>query len=180
MIGQQHKPTKHDGHQQFLLGGPVFEFGPGWSVKTKKWFKKYVLGGNCALCRSSRYVLFFGLVILIFGGPQLKQLVSGPPKQTLTGQIKISETVQRGDSRIKLTRRALANYLAQFPDPVLTNGQKVFIETSLGQEITNDVFRTGVNVEFEIDDIESAIKKSKSLTPSQLQRWENAAKGVKF
>lgn len=191
MTDQQPKLLKDPEHNQVSglptipahteqTGGPVFEFGPGWGAKTKKWCKKYLLAGNCALCRNTRYILIAGVIILIAGWPQFKKMSNRQPQDSLTGQIKIAEIVQNGDSKIKLARRALSNYLAQFPDNTLTKGQKIFIETVLGQEIANNAFRAGANIEIAADDIESAIDKSKLLTPSQLQRWEAAAKGIKF
>ncbi len=171
-------------HQPKLLKestrGPVFEFGPGWGTKTKKWLKKYILASNCTLCRNARYILLAGIIILIFGGPWLKRLIGTPENTTLTGQIKIAEVVQSGDSKIKLARHILADYLAQSPATILSNGQKVFIETILGQKIDSNIFRAGANIEFASDDIKSAIAQSQSLTPCQLQRWERAAKLVKF
>lgn len=179
MTGSQPKLLKYPERQQ-ISGGPVFDFGPGWGAKTKKWFKKYILAGDCTLCRNTRYILIAGIIILIAGWPQFKKTSNRQPQDSLTGQIKIAEIVQNGDSKIKLARRVLSDYLVRFPDNTLTNGQKVFIETVLGQEIASDTFRTGANIEITTDDIKSAINKSKSLTPSQLKRWETSAKGVKF
>ena len=179
MVGHQLKLLRHPDRGR-PPGGPVFEFGPGWGAKIKKWSKKYLLGGNCTLCRVTRYVLLFGVVILVFGGPQLKEQFGKQHKQKLAGQIKIAEVVNVGDSRIKLARRALSDYLAKFPDPTLGNGHKVFIETTLGQELDDDAFRVGTSIDFVVDDIKSAIEKSRSLTPYQLQRWEDSARKVKF
>lgn len=174
------QPTNKQQHRQQHPSGPIFEFGPGWGHKTKKWLKKYILAGDCLLCRNTRYILIAGIIILIIGWPQFKKMSHRQPQDSLTGQIKIAEIVRTGDSKIKLARRALADYLAQFPDPALTNGQKVYIETVLGQEIDSNDFRTGNNIELSTNDIKSVITQSKSLSSSQLQRWEAAAKGVKF
>ncbi|MEK7151400.1 MAG: hypothetical protein AAB784_01640 [Patescibacteria group bacterium] len=177
----EHQPKLLDtkaSHQS--SNGPIFEFGPGWGAKTKKWLKKYILGGNCSLCRNTRYILLIGVIILIFGGPQLKNFVAKQPVNTLTGQIKITEIIQSGDSKIKITRKALSEYLIRFPNIKLTNGQKVFIETVLGQKIDDNSMRVGLSIDISFVDIESAIKASGSLTQSQLTRWEAAAKQVKF
>ena len=114
------------------------------------------------------------------GWPYFKKMAGQQQPEPLTGQIKISEVVQPGDSKIKLARRAMTNYLAKSPDVLLTNGQKVFIETILGQDLVNDTFKTGMNIEFPADTLKSAIEKSKLLSPSQLRYWEQAAQGVKF
>lgn len=185
MTDYQPKLLKHPEHQP-ALGGPIFEFGPGWGARTKKWFKKYIIASDCTLCRNTRYILLAGIVILIIGWPQFKKMPYRQPQNSLTGlastagQIKIAEVVQSGDSKIKLARRALSNYMAQFPELSLTNGQKVFVETVLGQKIASDIFLAGTNIEIATNNIKSAIDESKLLTPSQLQRWEAAAKGVRF
>ena len=179
MSDSRPKLLKNPERQQ-APGGPVFEFGPGWSAKTKKWYKKYILASNCSLCLKTRYVLLAGIIVLIAGWPQFKKMSNRQPQDLLTDQIKIAKIVQTGDSKIKLARRVLSDYLARFPDLSLTNGQKIFVETVLGQDITNDAFRAGANIEIAADDIKSVITRSKSLTPSQLQHWETAAKSVRF
>lgn len=179
MIEQQPKLLKDPGNQQ-ISKGPVFEFGPGWNVKTKKWFKKYILGGTCTLCRATRYVLLFGIIILLFGGAPWKQSADTPAKDSLKGQATIAEAVQGGDSRIKLARRALSDYLVRFPGPILSGGQKIYIETTLAQKVVSGALTVGTKIEFLVEDLKLAIEKSKSLTSSQLRRWEAAAKSVKF
>lgn len=179
MIAYQHKSPKPNNRQQTLSGGPVFEFGPGWGVKVKKWFKKYLIGGNCTLCRATRYVLLFGVLMLLFGGPQIKLFLNGQKQQALISETKITETAQLGDSKIKLARRALANYLGKFTDTTLTNGQKVFIETVLSQTITDEL-KPGTRIGFDFENIKNLIEQSRLLTPSQLQKWEDYAKKVKF
>ena len=177
-MSAKHQPQLVDNRQK--SNGPVFEFGPGWGAKTKKFLKKYALGGDCSLCRDTRYVLLAVIIILVVGWPYFKKMAGQQQPEPLTGQIKIAEVVQHGDSKIKLARRALTNYLAQSPDVSLTNGQRVFIETIIGQDIANDRFKTGTNIDFSADTLKSLIAKSKSLSPSQLKYWETAAKGIKF
>ncbi|MBI2063255.1 MAG: hypothetical protein HYT61_03425 [Candidatus Yanofskybacteria bacterium] len=159
--------------------GPVFEFGPGWGSKIKKWFKKYILGGHCTLCRATRYVLLFGLVLLVFGGPQLKSLLDSKKQQALISETRITETAQSGDSKIKMARRALTGYLNKFTDTTVTNGQRVFIETVLSQTITDEL-KPGAQIDFDFKSVETLIEQSRLLTPSQLQKWEDYAKKVKF
>ena len=177
-MSAKHQPQLVDNRQK--SNGPVFEFGPGWGAKTKKFLKKYALGGDCSLCRDTRYVLLAVIIILVVGWPYFKKMAGQQQPEPLTGQIKIAEVVQPGDSKIKFARRALADYLAESPDITLTNGQKVFIETILGQGITSDTFKTGASIEFPAETMKSAIAKSKSLSPSQLKYWEAAAKGIRF
>mgnify|MGYP001589209612 CR=1 FL=1 len=166
-------------HQQKLLktGGPVFEFGPGWGAKTKKWFKKYVLAADCPLCRNTRYILIIGLVFIIFFGPRL-ELWMNPKKQAPAQAAIIKVLVQKGDSKTKLARRALVDYLVKSPEE-LTGGQKIFIENILSRKITTGLKVNG-NIEFATEDIRSALNESKTLTPFQLQKWEEYSKRVSF
>ncbi len=179
MTEHQHKSVKHEHHQPIFLGGPVFEFGPGWGAKVKKWIKKYLFGGHCTLCRATRYILLFGLMLLIFGGPQLKSLLDSKKQQALIDENKITETVQSGDSKIKLARHALTDYLGKFSDTTITNGQRVFIETVLSQTITEEL-KPGILIKLDFENIKTLIEQSRLLTPSQLQKWEDYAKGIKF
>lgn len=180
MEAHRHFPKEKSERQpELLMGGPVFEFGPGWGVKVEKWFKKYILGGNCTLCRATRYVLLFGILILIFGGPQIRTFLDGQKQQALISETKITETAQLGESKIKLARRALADYLDKFAETTVTNGQKVFIETVLSQTITDEL-KPGAQVDFDFENIRTLIEQSRLLTPSQLQKWEEYAKRVKF
>ncbi|MDO8669676.1 MAG: hypothetical protein Q7K65_05275, partial [Candidatus Buchananbacteria bacterium] len=179
MTEHQLKLLKNVEHQQ-VSGGPIFEFGPGWGVKIKKWVKKYLFGGDCTLCRNTRYILLAGIIILIIGWPQFKSLINDKEQQALTiSETKITETVQLSDSKIKLARRALADYLDKFTDTNITNGQKVFIETVLSQTMTDEL-KLGTQIDFDFENIKTLIEQSRLLTPSQLQKWEKYAKSVKF
>ena len=180
------KPADSKHQQPHLVGssGPVFEFGPGWGAKSKQWLKKYILGGNCTLCRTVRYVMLFAFILLILLGPRFQSTDnsddSSDKESGVPTKAVIAETVIKGDSKIALARRVLTDYLSQFPDSTLTNGRKVYIETVLGQKISSGVFHAGASIEFLHDDIKFAIENSKLLSPSQLKRWEKAAKKVKF
>lgn len=162
------------------LGGPVFEFGPGWGHKTKKWFKKYILGGKCTLCKSTRYILLLGAIILIFGGPQLREYFDDRENQKLTGQITISEVVQTGDSKTHVARRAVTEYLKKSDDLTLTPGQRIFVEAKLIQSINNYDFRVGQTIEFDPEQIHLLGHEAESLSPATLQKWEKYAREVKF
>lgn len=158
-------------------GGPVFEFGPGWGTKTKKWFRKYILAADCSLCRNTRYILLAGVVILIFFGPYIQRLETQP-------EIKIPETmgviVGAGDSRTALARRAVTDYLADSGDLNLSAGQKVFMETKLVQFVADEVLRSGQIIEFEIEVIHNLGHEAELLSPAALKKWEEYAKKVKF
>lgn len=160
----------------YIAPGPIFEPGPGWGGKLKKWIKKYILGGDCSLCRATRYVLIFGIVFLLLMAPKINEKKQPTP----ITENNISEIVRPGDGRIHLARRMLANYLAQNTETQLLNGQKVFIETILSEAILKEAVRAGNKVEIETDEIKKAIGKSESLTASQLQKWGKYAEIVKF
>lgn len=161
--------------EPYQATGPIFEPGPGWGGKLKKWTKKYIFGWDCTLCRSFRFVLVFGVVFLLFAWPKLNT-----PKWTETARQNIvTETVRTKDGQTHLARRLLDKFLKQNAEMQLTNGQKIFIETVLREKVPTEL---GVGKEVSLDsgEIKIAIEKAKLLTASQLQRWEQYAKGVEF
>ncbi len=162
--------------EKYTAPGPMFEAGPGWGKKLKKWSKKYIFAWDCALCRAARFVVIFGLVFLIVIGPKI---YDKKEPQTAT-EKKISETIQPKDGTIHLARRILARYLAENTEIELTNGQKVFIETALSKEIPDELTHPGNTIEIGTEKIKTAIEKTNYLTPTQLQKWEKYAEGVKF
>jgi len=169
--------------QKLLNGGPVFEPGPGWGFYVKRWIKKYIFGGDCTLCRTTRYILLFGAILLIFFGTSIRSYIipNKNGQRSLENQNRdtITEIIRPGDSKTLLVRRAIADFLAESSDPSLTNGQKVFAETVLSQKVTADL-KPGASIEFSAEDLAEAIEKSKSLSPSQLLKWEGYAKGIRF
>lgn len=166
----------NDSESKYTASGPIFEPGPGWGIKLKKWVKKYALGGDCTLCRATRYVLVFGVVVLLLLIPPTNERRKTSP---ITAN-KVSETVQPRDGQTHLVRRILARYLAQNTELKLINGQKIFIETILRETIPNQLVRVGNEIEIEVGEIKKAVERSKSLTASQLQKWEKYAEGIKF
>jgi hypothetical protein len=162
--------------ESYMAPGPVFEPGPGWGGQLKKWSKKYILGGDCALCRATRYVLVFGVVVLIMAWPQLNQ-----PTRLVGENQKIVETVQPKDGKTQLARRILARYLSQNANPKLSNGQKVFVETILKEKIPDQaVKKIGSPVELSYDEIEKALGQAALLSSFQLKRWEAFSQKVSF
>lgn len=154
----------------------MFEPGPGWGGKLKKWFKKYAWGGSCALCRDTRYVLIFGIVVLLLLMPQINE-----KKKTLPAiEDKINEMVRPKDSQTHLARRITAKYLTQNMESELTAGQKVFIETVLRETIPNKQVWAGNRIEIEVGEIKKTIEKAKTLSASQLEKWEKYAERVEF
>lgn len=144
--------------------GPVFDEK---TIKPKSWY----------------FSLIIILLVLIVGGvlivknrfwPKIDESKNRPEN------ILISQLVERGDSYTLVSRHALAQYLKNHPDQTLTNGQKVFIEEKLRQTVKNVKLTVGLFVQFQIEDIQSAIQQSKELTPIQLEKWNEYAKGVLF
>lgn len=172
MTEQQNPPKNNEIQVKVISNGPVFEAGPGWGVKIKKWFGKYFF-------KAVLPVVIVVAVIYGIASRQTDNQTADEDKSPVSAQAAISQTINRGDSRIMLARRALAKYLEQSPQD-LTKGQKVFIETALGRAVSRPELKTGESLEFKIDDIKTALTKSKELSVSQLKRWEAAAQNVKF
>lgn len=142
-----------------------------------------VFDKKSAKSKSRYFSLIIILLVLIVGGvlivknrfwPKIDESKNRPEN------ILISQLVERGDSYTLVSRHALAQYLKNHPDQTLTNGQKVFIEEKLRQTVKNVKLTVGLFVQFQIEDIQSAIQQSKELTPIQLEKWNEYAKGVLF
>ena len=158
----------------YTAPGPIFEPGPGWGGRIKKWSKKYILGWDCSLCRATRFVLIFGIIFLILAGPRINN-----QEQVEVAKNTVTETVQPGDGQTHLARRLLAKFLGQNKEISLTKGQKVFIENVLSEKVPKALLVVGQNIPLDLKEIMSAIKEAKLLSPSQLQRWEKYAERVK-
>jgi uncharacterized protein YneF (UPF0154 family) len=161
-------PEEADNQIKLIAGGPVFESGPGWGFYVKKWLKKYFL-------KVFTPILVIIIAVGIFTARRGTENEKEPPvKET------IAVTIIRGDSRALLARKALAEYLKENPEE-LSNGQKLFIEETLRRKIINPKLVIGEVVEFNVENIESAIAQAKQLTIYQLQAWEELAKkaGIK-
>ncbi|MFA4818002.1 MAG: hypothetical protein WC608_04760 [Parcubacteria group bacterium] len=79
------------------------------------------------------------------------------------------ETAGKGDSRTKLARMALANYLEKNPDSTLTPEHKIYIEDYLRKNVPPQRVFVGTSLEFSKDLIQNAITKSKTLNDRQLK-----------
>ncbi len=127
-----------------------------------------------------RYLLIVAIVAIVgiagFFGIKRWSRTPSPVNQPAT----ISQTVMINDSQTKLARQALATYLGQQPDITLSNAQKLFIETTLAQAHKIPHLTVGSSVEFQISEIASLITQSQNLTASQIQKWSELARGVKF
>lgn len=166
---------KNEVEPKLIQSGPVFESGPGWGAKTKKWLNKYFY----------RVVLpIIVIALLVYGfknRPKSNREIGLSPSPKITAsQNVISQEVRKGDSRTLIARRALADYLQTATDVTLSAGQKVFVENKLSQLLANSALKVASNVEIKIDDIQAAITESQRLTKFQLQKWEEFAKKVKF
>ncbi|MFA7319359.1 MAG: hypothetical protein WC022_02060 [Parcubacteria group bacterium] len=89
------------------------------------------------------------------------------------------ETAVAGDGMTKLARKSLANYLEKNPDSALSVEHKIYIEDYLRKNVKNDKgVSIGTSVEFSKDLIKTAIEKSKTLSPKQLQNLHKYAARV--
>lgn len=171
-------PSGSNGPVSPSIGGPIFEFGPGWGTKIKRWLKKYVLASDCPLCRNTRYVLIAGVIILIFFRPQLKPFTN--QKEPVIATTTINTIVQKGDSKTTVARRILADYLKSSQDLSLSAGQKVFVETKMVKLMANVALQVGQTVELRIEDVHKLGHQAESLSPSALKKWEGYARHIKF
>ncbi len=79
------------------------------------------------------------------------------------------ETAAKGDSKTKLARRALADYLEKNPDASITKEQKIYIEDYLRKNVsTEGGVKIGTTMEFSKSLIQDAISRSKDLNENQL------------
>lgn len=167
MVNEQ--PKLLNGPDKRLFDGPVFDFGPGWGFYVKRWLGKYLF----------KIVLPALVVIVAMGIFVSRNEAENGEKTTANNEI-IKIAVLRGDSRALLARKALAEYLKGNPQEMLSGGQKLFIEETLRQKLTNPKLTVGEIMKFTIDDIKAAIAQAEQLTQFQLEVWEGYAKGIKF
>jgi len=139
------RPTSHP-------RGPVFEAGPGWGFRIRRWLGKKFLG--TILPSIVIIILAIGFFIVYKNHTAIKDKT--PEAKT------ISMTVMATDSKTLLARKALAEYLIKFPGDILTNGQKVFIEEIMRKKI-DGTLAVGALIEFGIEDIKTAIDQSLQL-----------------
>lgn len=98
-----------------------------------------------------------------------KQVISSIASSQET-ETSFIETAVSGDSKTRLARKALANYLEKNPDSALSAEHKIYIEDYLRKQVKHDGgVRIGTSVEFSKDLIKSAIESSKTLNEKQLQ-----------
>lgn len=167
-MSEQNKP--------YTTPGPIFEPGPGWGGRLKKWSKKYILGWDCTLCRTTRYVLVFGVLVLVVAWPKFHA-----PKPPVPEENKITETVELNDGKTQLARKILAKYLDQNTNLNPSKAQKVFMETVLREKIPDEATKKiGNEVGLGESEIEQVINLSNLLSPLQLKKWESYAQRVSF
>lgn len=151
---------------RLIKSGPEFEMRPGWGFKTGVWLRKY-------FWKTVAPILI--ILFIIYG---LSNRNSSPDENTElidsllpTVNEMISMTIKKGDSRTLLARNALVQYLADYPEN-LSGAQKLFIETTLSHNMPALPLKIGKSANFEINEIEILIVKSKNLSPAQLEKWE--------
>ncbi len=164
----QSNPKPLGGPASPSLGGPVFDFGPGWGFYVKRWFGKYL------------FKIVLPVIVLLVAMGIYVSSNEAENNDRMAAKDKIAVVVIRGDSRALLARKALAEYLKGNSQEILTGGQKLFIEEILRRKLTNPKLTVGEIIEFTVDDIKTAIAQAKQLTPFQLEVWERYARGIKF
>lgn len=149
-------------------GGLVFDFGPGWGFYVKKWFGKYL------------FKIVLPVIVLIVAMGIYASRNEAENNAKVAANEKITVIVAHGDSRALLARKALAEYLKENPQEILTGGQKLFVEEILRRKLTNPKLTVGEEIEFYLSDIKAAFSQSKNLSSYQLEVWENYARGIRF
>ncbi len=161
---------------KFTASGPVFEFGPGWGVKTKTWLRKYFLKVVVPVV-----ILILALILLTRGLDKLSekaQLIITPN----LNKSAIVLTVARGDSWPLLARKAITEYLGQNPDKNFSSGQKLFAEEKLRVQLAvAKSLKTNQQITVSNGEIQSALDQSLLLNKYELVIWNNYAQkaGIK-
>ena len=146
--------------QQTSLVGPIFD--------KKPLDKKYLIGGLL--------LVVFLVVFFILRARDSREITEGNKESIAV----ISIEVARGDSYVKLSRKATTAFLAKYPEQSsLSVGQRIFIEEKLRRQLSGGLV-IGEGVEFREDQIRTAIEQSYLLSGFQLHQWEKYAKGVRF
>jgi len=166
------KDETEKSQQKVLPSGPIFEPGPGWGFYVKRWFKKYFF-------KAVLPVLIIIGVIGIFAVRKGTENEKAITNKKIADNQKISITIIKGDSRALLARKALIEYLKETSE-TLSKGQKLFIEEMLRRKLNNPKLIIGEVVEFNIEDIKTAVAQAKQLTQFQLQKWEELAEKAGF
>lgn len=157
--------------------GPIFESGPGWGAKVKTWLGKYFY----------KIVLPIIIIALIVYGIAFRnrsdQNVENNPLETQWPQYfegEISQIIEKGDGKVFVARKAIAQYFSLHSDESATPAQKMYLETILAKNI-NDRLIVGNTIIFYEADIQAELGNSKNLTPGQVQKWDAYARqaGVK-
>lgn len=153
--------------KKYSASGPIFEPRPGWGGQLKTWSEN-----------NWRWVLPAILLVTLLSvmGHYL-----ATPKQESVDSITTPSptpfrdfmhiTVNRGDSRTTLARRALMLYLTANPEISLSPEQKLHAENLLVAKIPADQMIAGTKLEFNPNDIVEAITAAEKLTPSQLAKY---------
>lgn len=168
MPEQKNSPNKSN--------GPVFEAGPGWGEKTKNWMSKYFY--KVVLPAIVVVLVAYG-IISRNGSPEISspEITNEPILQSAS----ISQVIKAGEGKINVARRAVEEFAKLNTEEALSAGEKVFLETTLAQDVSASAFKAGQTIEFGIDAIRDAISKFKTLSASQIQKWDYYARraGIK-
>lgn len=157
--------------------GPVFESGPGWGAKIKTWLGKYFYKVILPII----IVFLVGYGIIYRDRSELND--DNFPLETQSPQYlegNISQVIVKGDGKINIARKAITQYFSSHPEEPATLAQKMYLETVLAKTIDSDLI-VGNTVTFYEADIQAEFANAKTLTASQIQKWEAYARkaGIK-
>ncbi len=157
-----------NGPDKISFDGPVFDFGPGWGFYVKRWFGKYLFK-----------IVLPVIVLIVAMGIYVSSDKAENGGKTAVDNETVKIVISRGDGLVLVARKALAEYLKNFPEE-LTAGQKIFIEEALWRKAEGQKLVVGETVDFGLSNIKEAILRSKDLSPYQLRVWEGYAKKIKL
>lgn len=144
------------------MPGPIFEAGPGWGEKLKKWLSK----------KAGRKVIpAVAVAILLWGIASFFSRPTQKVSEKVTANQMLAVTVKKGDGAIYIARRALAEYLLGFPEIDLKPEQKIYIDNYFKMKLAEKELVIGQAVEIDKKDLEQAVNEALLLSEAKLKRF---------
>ncbi|MDO8495437.1 MAG: hypothetical protein Q7S32_02860 [bacterium] len=150
------------------LPGPVFEAGPGWGEKIGRWIKDNAL---------SKILPVFATIVLLAG---IAKVYSKPSQPEETPEDKLSQQeetpqeilvqVRPRDGIVFVSRRALDEYLKEFPELKLKPEERLHIENIFLTKFKGVVLSAGQEVAFLKTDLAEAINEALQLSEGKRQK----------
>lgn len=149
---------------------PIFEAAPGWGGQIKKWLKKNFFG---------KIFPVLAILILLTGIAKYISRSAGESAEKSVLETKaqvISLAVQTGEGIIATSRRALTEYLENFPEIKLKPEQKLYIDNYFKEKFKNTSWKTGMEAKFLKEEMKQAIDEALALSESKLEKFRQYLK----